>query len=261
MAVLPAPIGFKPSRKREKQRVFAHRRHELDRQWQAIGIGAEGQRNGRKAGDVGKRRKRRESRHPLEMQVRIGMIRWKGSYRWSCLSQHRHDDDIDLLEEVPQCAACSYRAIEGAPKCRRRHGASAHDEGLRHCLCRQNIQFDRNTDWVRTHLIDRVEPIAQGDGWREERTGLHAAEFIETRRHWFTGTVSHDTRGTVNVLNLVEGREAIVESPTGAFPPFLVHYAETFILPAAVGPYTIRPHGESVGTECATMKAYVRVFA
>jgi hypothetical protein len=26
-----------------------------------------------------------------------------------------------------------------------------------------------------------------------------------------------------------------------------------------VGEYTVRPHGESVGKECATLKAYVRV--
>jgi len=35
----------------------------------------------------------------------------------------------------------------------------------------------------------------------------------------------------VNVLNLVEGEEAIVESPTGGFEPFVIHYAETFIVP------------------------------
>jgi len=60
------------------------------------------------------------------------------------------------------------------------------------------------------------------------------------------------------VLNLVEGREAIVESPSGAFEPFVVHYGETFIVPASVGEYTIRPHGESKGKECGTLKAYVR---
>jgi hypothetical protein len=62
----------------------------------------------------------------------------------------------------------------------------------------------------------------------------------------------------VNVLNLVQGEEVIVESPGGKFAPFIVHYAETFIVPAAVGSYTIRPHGESVGKECATIKAFVR---
>ena len=122
----------------------------------------------------------------------------------------------------------------------------------------RNIQWDRTTEWAQNNLVNQFVPVASGDGWREERTGLHELEFIETRRHWFTGTVLHDTRGTVHVLNLVEGDEAIVESPTRAFEPFVVHYAETFIVPAAVGPYTIRPHGPSVGKECGTMLAYVR---
>ena len=61
----------------------------------------------------------------------------------------------------------------------------------------------------------------------------------------------------MNVLNLVEGEEAVVESPEGAFAPFPVHYAETWIVPAAVGAYTIRPVGPG-GPEQATLKAYVR---
>ena len=121
-----------------------------------------------------------------------------------------------------------------------------------------NIQWNRTTEWVRQSLINRVEPLRSGNGWREERTGLHPLEFIETRRHWFTGVCPYNTHGTVNVLNLVEGEQAVVESPTGAFAPFQVHYAETFIIPASVGPYTIRPDGPSAGKECATMLAYVR---
>ena len=124
-----------------------------------------------------------------------------------------------------------------------------------------NIQWNRITPWVRQNLVNRFEPVASGPCWREERTGLHLREFIETRRHWFTGTVPHNTEGGVHVLNLVEGREAMVESPSNAFVPFVAHYAETFIVPAAVGEYTIRPHGESAGRECATIKAYVRTHA
>ncbi len=121
-----------------------------------------------------------------------------------------------------------------------------------------NIQWDRTTAWVHSNLVDRIEPVASGDGWTEERTGLHEREFIETRRHWFRSPVSHNTNGTVNVLNLVEGDEAIVESPTSDFEPLIVHYAETFIVPAAAGAYTIRPHGQSIGKQCATIKAFVR---
>ena len=122
----------------------------------------------------------------------------------------------------------------------------------------ENIQWDRTTEWVSENLIDLVHPVASGPGWREESTGLYKSEFIETRRHWFTGPVEHDTQGTLNVLNLVEGEQIVVESPTEAFEPFTVHYAETFIVPAAVGKYRISPLGETK-TPLATIKAFVRV--
>jgi hypothetical protein len=41
-----------------------------------------------------------------------------------------------------------------------------------------------------------------------------------------------------------------------------VHYAETFIVPAAVGRYTIRPTARSGPLdECATIKASVRCYS
>lgn len=46
-----------------------------------------------------------------------------------------------------------------------------------------------------------------------------------------------------------------MESPENAFPPYTVHYAETFILPAAVGPYRIRPLG---GGPVKVIRAYVK---
>ena len=121
-----------------------------------------------------------------------------------------------------------------------------------------NIVWDRDTTWVQENLINQINPLAEGPGWREERTGLHQLEFIETRRHWFTNQTTHETRDTVNVLNLVEGEEAVVESPTNAFDPFVVHYAETFIVPASIGEYQISPSGQSIGKKCATIKASVR---
>jgi mannose-6-phosphate isomerase class I len=120
-----------------------------------------------------------------------------------------------------------------------------------------NLQWDRNAEWVRRNLVDRVRPVARGNGWQEESTGLHPLEFIETRRHRFTGPVEHNTGGTVNVLNLVEGPAAVVESPSSDFEPLVVHYAETFVVPASVGRYDIRPLGEAE-TPLATVKAYIR---
>ncbi|MEL2241657.1 class I mannose-6-phosphate isomerase [Leclercia adecarboxylata] len=122
----------------------------------------------------------------------------------------------------------------------------------------QVIDWQRDTQWVHQHLVNQFEPIAQGERWREERTGLHEREFIETRRHWFSEPVIHNTAGGVNVLNLIEGDEAIVDSPTGAFAPFTVHYAETFIIPARVGEYRISPAASASGQQLATIKAWVR---
>lgn len=122
----------------------------------------------------------------------------------------------------------------------------------------QVIEWERDTQWVSEHLVNHFEPVAEGDGWSEERTGLHDRQFIETRRHWFSKPVIHHTQGNVNVLNLVEGSEALVDSPDNAFAPFVVHYAETFIVPAAVGEYRIAPYGSSAGERLATMKAWVR---
>lgn len=126
---------------------------------------------------------------------------------------------------------------------------------LKHGLA--NIQWDRDRDWVRNNLIHKVREVGHGEGWREEATGLHDLEFIETRRHWFTGPVLHDTGNTLNVLNLVQGNEIVVESPSHAFEPFAVHYGETFIVPACVGLYRITPTGK-VDQPLATIKAFVR---
>lgn len=123
---------------------------------------------------------------------------------------------------------------------------------------KQVVQWDRDADYVTSQLVNQFKEVARGDGWVEEKTGLHPTEFIETRRHTFTGPVLHMTNDSVNVLNLVEGDEIIVESTNDSFESLIVHYAETFIVPASVKEYTIRPYGKSAGRKCVTIKASVR---
>jgi hypothetical protein len=120
-----------------------------------------------------------------------------------------------------------------------------------------NIRWDRTTEWVREELVGQTKRVQEGDGWLEERTGLHATQFLETRRYWFTKPIPQNTCGNLHVLNLVEGSEAIVRSPTGAFAPMSVHYAETFIVPAIVGEYVIEPTSPKP-TPTGVLKAYVR---
>ena len=122
---------------------------------------------------------------------------------------------------------------------------------------RQVIQWERDTDFVLSQLANNFTPVAEGEGWKEIRTGLHPYEFIETRRVSFSAPVSFDTCDGVQVLNLVDGEAAVVESPDGAFEPFTVHYAETFIIPACAGRYTLRPLSEG----CMAVRAFVRFHA
>lgn len=123
---------------------------------------------------------------------------------------------------------------------------------------RHVIDESRDTDWVKKNLVNAVTQISETPHCREEKTGLHEIEFIETRRHWFDADVLHKANGSVCVLNLVEGSEAEVVSTDGSFEPFEVHYAETFIVPASVGDFIIRPTSRSQGEKLATVKAYVR---
>lgn len=116
------------------------------------------------------------------------------------------------------------------------------------------IQWERTTPFVKTEIANHFEVLHKEEGIKEERTGLHPNEFIETRRHTFSRPVEHNTNGGVNVLNLVDGTAAIIESPEGKFKPFEVHYAETFIIPACIGRYTITP----LQGECMTLKASIR---
>lgn len=123
---------------------------------------------------------------------------------------------------------------------------------------RNVIQWHRTTKWTKNNLVNRIEKIAEGDGWEEERTGLHKREFIETRRLWFSKKTEHCTGESVNVICLVEGEEIVVESPNHVFDPIIFHYAEVFIVPASVDRYTICPYGESENKVCGIIKAYVR---
>ena len=116
------------------------------------------------------------------------------------------------------------------------------------------IQWDRTTGWVMKNLVNAFETIEESGGYLEEHTGLHEREFIETRRHTLTGERLFKTEGSVLQANVVEGRGAVIESPTGAFAPYEVHYAETFIIPESVKEFTIRPLDDSV----TILKANVR---
>jgi hypothetical protein len=112
--------------------------------------------------------------------------------------------------------------------------------------------------WKKKDLVNRIEPITSGEGWKEEKTGLHELEFIETRRFWFTNPVTIEMTDSVYVGCVIKGEELSIESPSQDFEPFIVHYAETFIVPASVKQFIMKPLSKIQSDESGVILAFVR---
>ena len=126
------------------------------------------------------------------------------------------------------------------------------EEGL------ENIQMNRDTEWVKKNLINQFSLATQNADETVERTGLHPSlEFIETLRHSIKKIGQFNTHGSVNMLNMVEGNEAVVESPNDDFQPFKIHFGETFIVPESVKKYTIQSV-KSDEKEIKVIQAFVK---
>jgi mannose-6-phosphate isomerase class I len=115
-----------------------------------------------------------------------------------------------------------------------------------------NLDPLRSGDSVRRELIPEPKNVRRGAGWSELDLGGHPELFFAVRRLDFEEAVEEDTAGRFHVLNLVAGEEIEVESGAGELHP--VAYAETIVVPAAVGPYRLR---RVRGGACKVVKALV----
>jgi mannose-6-phosphate isomerase class I len=117
------------------------------------------------------------------------------------------------------------------------------------------IRQERDTEWCRQQLLNTITPQEENAAYRCERTGLHELEFIDTHRYWITQSAEIFTGGEFQMLNLIEGHEAIIESPDSLFAPYVVHYAETVIIPATLRNYRIvSPSGVEIGVIVANVR-------
>jgi mannose-6-phosphate isomerase class I len=107
-----------------------------------------------------------------------------------------------------------------------------------------NLNRERRGDAVRTDLVQSPRVTGSGDGWQEEVIGALPEMFFEVRRLVLEpGAVApQDTDGRFQVLNVVEGDGAVLRWSGGEHP---LAYAETIVVPAAVGPYEVLPIGHS----------------
>ena len=117
------------------------------------------------------------------------------------------------------------------------------------------IRYDRTTKWVEENLVNNFNVIEENDDYKEVKTGLHELEFIETHVISTSKSVEIKSDKEVTMLNLVDGKQAIIKSSNDSFEPYKVHYAETVIVPANAGSFII----EAVDSEfIKVMKAKVR---
>ncbi len=123
----------------------------------------------------------------------------------------------------------------------------------------QVIQERHQTEFVKENLMSKHTVIGRGDGWRKEHSGLMDYELLTVDRYWFTKTLFFDTKDFIKQYCLVEGEEAIIESPNDEFEPIILHYAEAVVVPAAIGQHTIKPYGKSVGKELAILECYMSI--
>jgi mannose-6-phosphate isomerase class I len=118
-----------------------------------------------------------------------------------------------------------------------------------------NLNRRRTGHVVRDELIQLPRRLRSGEAWREELLGALPEMFYEVRRLDIVGDdpAPDDTGGRFNVLNVVEGEGVQVETASGAVHPLA--YAETLVIPASVGAYSIRPSGPGTAR---VIKALVR---
>ena len=115
-----------------------------------------------------------------------------------------------------------------------------------------NLNFDRKGDVVPETLISKQTVISQGADWQMLQLSTHPEHFYAIDRLEFDSTITDETNDQCLVLSLVEGSEIIVET---AGHKQVIHYAETFIIPASAHTYTMYNTGNS---RAKVVKAYVK---
>jgi mannose-6-phosphate isomerase class I len=107
-----------------------------------------------------------------------------------------------------------------------------------------NLNRERRGEAVRRDLVQTPRTAVAGDRWRDEVIGALPEMFFEVRRLVLEpGAVApRDTGGRFEVLNVVEGDGVVLRWAGGEQP---LVYAETMVVPAAVGKYELRALGDA----------------
>ena len=117
-----------------------------------------------------------------------------------------------------------------------------------------NLNTERMGAAVREQLVRAPRPLLSGPGWQEELLARQAEIFFEVRRVGLDSAApaTFDPSSGFHVINVVEGAGVTVTAESAVHE---LSYAETLVIPAAAGPYSLRRQGRS---RVRVVKALVR---
>jgi len=116
----------------------------------------------------------------------------------------------------------------------------------------KNLNFDRNGEVVEKEHISNPEILEEGDNWKVVNLPTHREHLYSIQRLEFEKLIRVQTEDRFHVLNLVEGETVQIISKNHNIK---LHYAETILIPAAIGDYYIE---NSTSITAKVVKAFMK---
>jgi len=105
------------------------------------------------------------------------------------------------------------------------------------------LDTERQATWVEENLVQEPKLLAESDGCKEFTVGDHDLLYFHLGRIEIETESIQDTAGRFNVLVLVDGEKAIVESLDDPSASYTMNYLDMVVVPANLGRYRIRNLG------------------
>ena len=116
-----------------------------------------------------------------------------------------------------------------------------------------NLDFSRKGVNVKRELISQPQVIVAAENYKIVHLPTHHEHFYDVHRIEFNGSITMDTADKCFVMMLVEGQSISVT--VNGRKPVRFNYAETFIIPAAAGKFTIT---NETTDEIKIIKAFIK---